>query len=214
MTYLEKLLGKNERIEFTTRRHWTAFLGQAWLVIILFLLAIGASIAINVYSYKLTFGLQREQQILVREGIVVILLLYPIISILGRYFRWQAEQYVVTDLRVIHLRGVLAKNVIDSSLDKVNDVMLQQSFLGRIFGYADLEILTASETGINRFPHIAHPLEFKGAMLEAKQALERGVSHTTDQIPDLIAKLANLRNDGALSEEEFQVEKTRLLRGL
>ncbi len=214
MSYLEKLLGKNERVVFSTRRHWTAFLGGSWFSILLFVVAIALAVLINVYTSSLSFGLNATNQILVREGIVVLLLAYPIVSILLRYSRWSVEQYVVTNLRVIHLKGVLSKSVIDSSLEKVNDVMLQQSFLGRMLDYGDLEILTASETGINKFIHVAQPLAFKGAMLESKQELEHGVRRDTDEITGLIAKLAVLRDQGAISDNEFQTEKTRLLKEL
>jgi hypothetical protein len=37
--------------------------------------------------------------------------------------------------------------------------------------------MTASETGVNNFKHIARPLEFKRAMLNAKEALEKSVGH-------------------------------------
>jgi len=67
--------------------------------------------------------------------------------------------------------GVFNKQVVDSLLEKVNDVKTEQSFLGRIFGYGDIEILTASEQGANRVRMIARPLEFKVAMLDAKEAL-------------------------------------------
>lgn len=214
VSYLDKLLTKDERILFSTRRHWTAFLGKTWLSIVLFLLAVAGAVGINVYTSNRDFGLQPTHQILLREGIVVLLLAYPVVAVLVRYLRWQAEQYVVTDLRVIHLNGVLSKHVMDSSLEKVNDVLLRQSVIGRILGYADLEILTASETVGNKFDHVARPLAFKSAMLEAKQTLERGGARVTDEIPHLISKLAVLRDQGALSESEFQTQKTRLLREL
>ena len=37
---------------------------------------------------------------------------------------------------------------------KVNDVKMEQSFLGRLLGYGDIEILTASELGVNLFRRI------------------------------------------------------------
>ncbi len=214
VSYLDKLLGKDEAVVFSTRRHWTFFFGASWFSLLLFVLAVAAAIGINIYTSSLTFGLPPDRQIIAREGIVILLLIYPIGSILVRYFRWQAEQYVVSNLRVIHLNGIFSKSVIDSSLEKVNDIMLNQSLVGRVFDYGDLEILTASEAGINKFAHIAHPLAFKGAMLNAKRELEQMGNREVDQIPDVISKLAGLRDQGVISEDEFQTEKTRLLRQL
>ncbi|HVY34591.1 MAG TPA: PH domain-containing protein, partial [Caulobacteraceae bacterium] len=78
---------------------------------------------------------------------------------------------VVTNRRVIQLSGVFTKEVIDSALDKVTDVRTEQSLLGRMFNYGDVEVLTASETGKNLFRMIAEPLAFKRAMLDAQHAL-------------------------------------------
>jgi uncharacterized membrane protein YdbT with pleckstrin-like domain len=79
----------------------------------------------------------------------------------------------MTNRRVIQVTGVFSKEVSDSLLEKLNDVKTDQTFLGRIFGYGDIEIMTASETGVNNFRHISKPLEFKRAMLEAKEELEK-----------------------------------------
>jgi uncharacterized membrane protein YdbT with pleckstrin-like domain len=89
---------------------------------------------------------------------------------------WTSRQYIVTDWRVIQISGVFSKEVTDSSLEKVNDVKLEQSFVGRLLDYGDLEILTASELGINRFSHVGQPIHLKTAMLNAKEKLEHGQS--------------------------------------
>ena len=60
----------------------------------------------------------------------------------------------------------------DSSLEKINDARLEQSFFGRIFGFGDLDVMTAAEVGIERFRMIKDPIEFKKAMLDAKHEFE------------------------------------------
>jgi hypothetical protein len=121
----------------------------------------------------------------------------------------------VTTHRVIQTSGVFSKNVVDSSLEKVNDVKLSQSFLGRMFGYGDIEILTASELGVNLFHEIADPIGFKTAMLNAKERLgfdhEAGMEGHAADIPSLIARLDDLRKKGIISEGEFQQKKAELL---
>jgi hypothetical protein len=107
--------------------------------------------------------------------------------------------------------------VTDSSLEKVNDVKMDQSFFGRIFNYGDIEILTASELGVNRFNMIGNPVRFKTAMLNAKVKLESGALDRTPVQPKqpdiaaMIAQLAALREKGIITEEEFQKKKADLL---
>ena len=86
-----------------------------------------------------------------------------------------------------------------------------------MFGYGDIEILTASELGVNLFHEIADPVGFKTAMLNAKERLgfdneARMEGHAAvADIPSLIARLDDLRKKGIISEAEFQDKKTELL---
>jgi uncharacterized membrane protein YdbT with pleckstrin-like domain len=113
----------------------------------------------------------------------------------------------------MQISGIFNKNVTDSSLEKVNDVKMTQSAFGRLFGYGDIEILTASELGVNLFKRIEDPIRFKTAMLNAKENLERGEEsrHPEDDIPDLIAGLERLHRQGVLTDEEFAQKKNELL---
>ena len=84
-----------------------------------------------------------------------------------------------------------------------------------MFDYGDVEILTASEIGVNLFKRIGNPVKFKTAMLNAKEKLgyEGTGSHTkrADNIPEQIAELDKLRKQGIVTEAEFQAKKKELL---
>ena len=90
---------------------------------------------------------------------------------------WRNQEWLITTRRVIRAEGVLNKNMSDSSLEKINDARLSQSMFGRIFGYGTLDILTAAEeiggSTVADFPMIADPVDFKRAMLDQKEMLER-----------------------------------------
>ncbi len=69
---------------------------------------------------------------------------------------------------------MLSKRVADSSLEKLTDIVLKQSILGRVLHYGDIVVLTAAAgAGISNLKQIRRPLEFKKQMLNAKEALER-----------------------------------------
>jgi uncharacterized membrane protein YdbT with pleckstrin-like domain len=115
----------------------------------------------------------------------------------------------------MQIAGIFNKNVTDSSLEKVNDVKMEQSFWGRIFEFGDIEILTASELGANMFRTIGDPIHFKTAMLNAKEELEQYHARPGDQddedIPTLISRLDDLRKKGVITDIEFQQKKAELL---
>jgi uncharacterized membrane protein YdbT with pleckstrin-like domain len=203
-SYLKSLLGDNEQIQYTTRQHWLVLAGE---ILSESVLSLALIILVSVI-----WGVWMRDQPLI--ALAYLLLLFPLISLLRDVLSWFNRKYVVTNRRVIHVTGVLNKNTTDSSLEKVNDVKMEQTFWGRMFGYGDVEILTASELGVNLFKHIANPIRLKTAMLNAKEQLEQGrgaPKRPPGDIPALIARLDDLRKQGALTEEEFQKKKADLL---
>ena len=201
-TYLEGLLGENEQILLETHQHWFVLFGKIFLELLLIVVIVGGVFVAYAFYPMATYGL--------------ILVLVPVIGMLNDILVWRNKAYIVTNHRVIQTAGVFSKDVVDSSLEKVNDVKLSQSFLGRLFGYGDIEILTASELGVNLFHEIADPVGFKTAMLNAKERLgfdneSRIEGHAAPDIPSLIARLDDLRKKGIISEGEFQEKKKELL---
>jgi uncharacterized membrane protein YdbT with pleckstrin-like domain len=144
-----------------------------------------------------------------------LLALIPLAIMTWDILTWSNHQYVVTNRRVIQISGIFNKNVVDSSLEKVNDVKMTQTFFGRLFDYGDVEILTASETGDNLFKRIGDPIKFKTAMLNAKEKLgyEGTGTHAqhAESIPEQIAELDALRKQGIVTDAEFQAKKKELL---
>jgi len=203
-TYIENLLGENERILLTSRQHWFILASSVVFEVIVILVIFGGTIAATFFS--------RGQALLIAI-VGLLLLLIPIASMIHDILVWSHHQYIVTNWRVLQVSGIINKDVTDSSLEKVNDVKLTQSFLGRIFGYGDVEILTASELGVNAFKRIEDPIHFKTAMLNAKESLERRepVAKALPDIPGMISQLDTLRQQGVLTEEEFQAKKKELL---
>lgn len=213
MGYLENLLARNERVVIVTRQHWITLLSTVLVngFIAALLLVIAAILALMPPPASLAVF------------VPAVLLLYPLIRFVVDVLQWWNEQYVVTNRRVIQVEGVIKKNTTDSSLEKINDVKLIQSALGRLLDYGDLEILTASEIGVNVLQRIATPIRFKTEMLNQKEgmseidAFESKARMLTSEapaagdIPELIAELDELRKKGIISDAEFQTKKEKLL---
>lgn len=206
-SYLNNLLGEREHIVLVTHQHWFLVLRNILFEI---LLIIGTIIAVTVAVAFIPTPLSWSGYLL---------LLIPVLSLIKDVIIWSSHKYVVTNRRVIQIFGVFNKNVTDSSLEKVNDVKMDQSFWGRMFNFGDIEILTASELGINRFTFIGDPIQFKTAMMNAKFKLSNddipqpGITNQQPvmDIPRLIEQLDVLRKNGALTEAEFQEKKNKLL---
>ena len=200
--YVQSMLGENERVILVTRQHWFVLFSTILAEILVTLLVIGGIVATAMYNPLAAFGF--------------LLVLIPLAIMLRDILAWSNHQYIVTNRRVIQISGIFNKAVVDSSLEKVNDVKMTQSFLGRLFDYGDVEILTASEIGVNLFKHIGDPVKFKTAMLNAKEKMgfEGTAIHaqSANDVPSLIAKLDELRKKGIVTDAEFQAKKAELLK--
>ena len=100
------------------------------------------------------------------------LVLYGVAWIGWTAWNWYNEDYIVTNRRVLRVEGVINKHASDSSLEKINDASLDQHFIGRIFGYGDLDVLTAADSQIDRFKMLNRVVAFKREMLNQKNELE------------------------------------------
>lgn len=228
MAYIDELLGRDESILYVGRQHTFVLVSNILAELSLIALLIAAGVfSQRAFQNRDSYinGLPVGQMVLLGCAVISLIVL---ISAFFDFLRWNNEQYIVTDQRVIHIRGVLNKDVIDSSLDKINDVELRQSWVGRIFGFGDVEILTASDAGVNLMRRIAEPIEFKRSMLEAKHNYSRGFGYMDPQsiaaytqpaaarasggdIEQTLQKLADLRDQGLLSQAEFEAKKRDLL---
>ena len=200
-TYVQNMLGENERIILVTRQHGFVLFSSIVAEIVVALIVLVAISALTMFNPLAAFGF--------------LLILVPLGIMIWDVLNWNNRQYIVTNRRVIQISGIFNKDVVDSSLEKVNDVKMNQSFFGRLFDYGDVEILTASEMGVNLFKRIGDPVKFKTAMLNAKEKLgyEGTGSHAQriESIPEQIAELDELRKQGILTDEEFKAKKKELL---
>ena len=171
--YLQSLLGDREKIILGTRHHWFVLASSILLEVVSIFIIFAATLVGSIF---LTSSQPNpvNQYIPLLLLIGFILLLIPIATGTRDFLNWSNHQFIITNLRVMQISGIFNKSVIDSSLDKVNDIKMDQSALGRMFGYGDIEILTASELGVNLFKKIDNPVGFKSALINAKAYLEQG----------------------------------------
>jgi len=139
----------------------------------------------------------------------------------GLIFAWKdfvrrANDYVLTNHRIIQEIGVLSRRSMDSRLDKINNVEHRQTLWGRLLSYGDVEIDTASETGAALFRNISHPLPFKNAILAAAEQY-RGAGRMPLAAPagpsgaERMRQLKALLDDGLISPEEYEAKRRELI---
>jgi uncharacterized membrane protein YdbT with pleckstrin-like domain len=167
MSYARNLLSRGEEVVFESRQHWFAVLGETWPFVIAAILAFAVLIwQTTSTAWQLT-------------GLLQIISLVALVVSLARIglkvWSWRNQEYLVTSRRLIKAEGIFNKEMADSSLEKINDAHLTQSWIGRIFDFGTLDILTAADesAGIQDYYMLADPVRFKIAMLNQKERVER-----------------------------------------
>ena len=155
-----------------------------------------------------------------------------------QYFTWKVNIWVVTNFRVIDEVGLLSHYAKESPLEKINNVSYDQTLMGRLFNYGHVEIQTAAEIGATDYYNVNHPRRLKDTITTAQsdhknwqysnQAMQMaaaldgsrargagsagapGATHSPGVASEL-EKLFDLKQKGALSEEEYNKAKNRLL---
>lgn len=128
---------------------------------------------------------------------------------------WATSHFVVTSDRVIHRSGWFAKQSMEIPLENVNDVRFKQTVFERIIGAGDLTLESAGEFGQQVFGDIRDPERVQKVIYETSEANQRRMVNPTapSSTAEELAKLDRLRDEGVLTEEEFDREKRRLLGG-
>jgi hypothetical protein len=173
MSYARNLLSRGEEVVFESRQHWFAVLARTWIWIVLAIL-----------TFALLIFLSTGTEPFVNDGVDGVATIVALIGLLASLgfigfviWDWRNQEWLITTRRVVRAEGILNKAMSDSSLEKINDARLTQSWVGRVFNYGTLDILTAAEevggSSVADFPMIADPVQFKVAMLNQKELLER-----------------------------------------
>ena len=165
MSYADTLLSTGERITHRDRQHWLVLVWGARIPIAAIIArpAAGHPRAANVSgTARDLLGLADRRPVHRR----------PRLPRLGHPALPQPGVRADQPAGASRSRASSTSGATDSSLEKINDAVLTQSIFGRMFGFGDLDVLTASEAGIERFRMIIDPIGFKRAMLDAKHEYE------------------------------------------
>ncbi len=213
MTFPRRLLIPDEELVLDLRPHPVALAVPVLVVVIELVAAIWLSVTFDFNS------------LIWWAAFLVVFVAYP----LRRLIWWITSNFAVTTDRVIHREGFIAKRSMEIPLEAINDVRFEQGIWDRVVGAGTLRISSASEFGTNSFDHIRHPEEVQKTIYHqgemnkkrmylgeagtppaptpAAPAAPTGVPSATTELE----RLAKLRADGVLTEEEFQAQKGKIL---
>jgi uncharacterized membrane protein YdbT with pleckstrin-like domain len=202
-------LKKDEKLLIIIRQHWIKLVLPifAWLLL----------------TAVLLFWLQNAVALI----IILVTAIYP----MAEYINWKYNLWAVTNMRVVDESGFFTRYSKESPLDKINNVEYDQPVMGRILGYGNVDIQTAAEMGETKYTLIHHPKLLKDTITHAQeeykkiqitsqakqlaQAIAKNINPAAapsqQMIADELQKLFELLQIGAITQEEYVMQKNKLM---
>jgi membrane protein YdbS with pleckstrin-like domain len=208
MAFPRRLLVEGEELVLDLRPHWIALVGPAVITVVSLFAWIVLPSKVHGSAHGFVFWVVTAAAVILIGWLAV----RPAIA-------WATSHFVVTSDRVIHRRGLVAKHSMEIPLEHVNDVRFSQNVLERMIGAGTLVIQSASEQGREEFKDVRHPEDVQKTIYRVGEQNEgrmyRGGSSSSPPMSPTVTteleRLADLRAKGVLTEDEFQVQKARIL---
>ena len=211
MAFPKHLLADHEKLVFDLRPHWVAVIPSAlWTIALLLFWIVGYRVA--------KAQLDGSAESFAQNAVAIVALVAFYILAALPFLRWRFTMFVLTSDRLITRTGIVSKHSKEIPLERINDVTFTQSVLERAVGAGDLLLESAGERGQTRITNVRRPEHVQLIIYketeENNNRMMRGGAPQSHSIPDQIEALARLRDQGALSDTEFETKKQELLKRL
>ena len=149
MRYVRRVLQPGETIVYATKLHWRVYIQTILLGIACVILAGAAVSTSDTQGISLALGVA-----------AVIFALLALSAGLRAFIRRATTELAVTDHRIIYKTGLLARHTVEMNRDKVESVDVDQTLLGRIFGYGTI-VVRGIGGSLEPIRNIGDPLTFR-----------------------------------------------------
>jgi uncharacterized membrane protein YdbT with pleckstrin-like domain len=150
MRYVRRVLQPGETIVYDTRLIWLIYIQAILFLIVCIILA-----AAGYYT--------SDYQSLSWWAFEIAAILFALLALgagLRAFVRRATTELAVTDHRVIYKTGLLSRHTIEMNRDKVESVDVDQTLLGRLFGYGTI-IVRGTGGSLEPIRNIRDPLTFR-----------------------------------------------------
>ena len=216
--YPAQLINEGEEVVLDLKPHWWFFFRDLIGGTILFVAAVAWFAWLADSNWTSWLGWPLALGLVVYAGMVVL-----------DYLRWTYTHFVLTDRRVISRSGIVSKRGTEIPLERVNNIDFHQRLFERAIGAGDLSIESAGRDGQSHFENVRHPDAVQQEIyrqMEKNAKRQAGWSMPPVQVAgapvpapspgapsvaDQIKELAELRDQGHITVEEYDAKKAQLL---
>jgi uncharacterized membrane protein YdbT with pleckstrin-like domain len=150
MSYVQQVLQPDETVRFRTNVHWFVYLAA--------IAALGVGAALGGWYFW------NDQQGLVLLLSTLVFLTAGFLLAIAAWLKRFGTEIAVTNRRVIYKTGLIRRHTTEINMDKIESVDVDQSVLGRLFGYGTVTIRGTGEA-VEPLRDIADPIDFRNAIM-------------------------------------------------
>lgn len=174
MLYVQQSLGPDEELVHIGKFHWMytvgAFLSIFWGIILGFAVII---IAIN--AYKVLGYMPEKKGVFEMVGVLhpgirlvaFLMFIFGVLKFAHMMIIKATTEIAVTNSRLVYKRGLVARQVGEINIDRIEGINVLQPVMGRIFNYGRV-MVRGMGVGEVLLPSIEDPIEFRRAIEKAK----------------------------------------------
>jgi uncharacterized membrane protein YdbT with pleckstrin-like domain len=210
-------------VVFSTSKHWFALVADSKWAILFIVVALAAG-WLQSDSTTGVGGFLNRSLGLVQQGLWLGALGWIAYNVIA----WRSAEYHVTNRRVLGQEGLVRRRSTDTLLTSISDVKTVVPAIGRMLGYGNIRIVTASgEAGVDNLTSIRDVDAFQREILEQKTGVAASgqsadppppvaagaapTGSSSAEVTATLGELANLRDAGAITPAEFEAKKAELL---
>ncbi|MFD1944739.1 PH domain-containing protein [Paradevosia shaoguanensis] len=149
MSYVDSILQPNERVLNVGHMHWIVYLRGLGV----------AAIGLVVILLPLEGGLLTGARL-----IGAVLFILGVVALFRAWLAKVTTEIAVTNYRVVKKRGLIWRETAEMNMEKVESVLVDQSLLGRMFGFGSV-VIRGTGSGIEGLHFIANPLALRNAIV-------------------------------------------------
>lgn len=173
-SYVRQTLAHGEEIVEVARFNWT------YHVPAVFWCLLGNSTL--AYGLYLKFEGRLPGDPLWVLGLALVPAVLGLLLLFAHIIHVKTTEIAVTSSRFVYKTGLISRTTKEVSLNKIEEINLRQSILGRIFGHGNL-ILRGTGVGVIELPEIDNPITFRRSIQGARADMRNGDNENGNESP-------------------------------
>ncbi len=166
--------------------------------------------------------------------ITLLVFLWVLVATVYAFVQWKTTKFAITTERVAYQSGIIRRRGVSIPLNRVNNVNFTQTMIARMLDNGVVIIESAGETGDSVFENIPEPEKVRALIFKQVEADEQrdsdrdaaslakalrdqtppAAAASTPTVTERLKQLDDLRAQGLVNDDEYDIKRQQILEDL